>query len=546
MEKEARNLHLDPEHKDLLDGLGLLDVFETLDEFYAEGTTENPLAEIQAFLDSLEGSKFVVFDTETTGLDPATSQIAQIAAVSTSYNGKEFVIEDTYNKICKLGKEGPGQDGLVHLLADIAFNFLERYAVDAAGEASERGNSAWLEKGGKGKGPKKMYLPATGKVEEALQGLAKISPHINKHLTDIVLDLIEDAETLQQIDQLEESGAPQKKIEGLAFRHGFKKNKDGSWITTSDYWGPLINLERSFKEIGALSFDKSTLGPMVYLLPGGTAIHRAPEALQRIILPFIQDPYKWVSENVEGNPMKGVEGKIDLASEAEALTEFLDFLEKHSSGIVAHNSAFDIKMVQGRLNALALLDETPGAQKDLLQGGRPIRSLKVPGKHLDTLTLARKIFTPLLRAVESLDLEDFEEALNEKFKGSNPERIKAKATLVKKELKNMLEALKNYSGNVGHTLGALMGAFGRKAEGWHSALEDVKMTIDVFNQMLDFSQKQLERLRWFSESAQQKIFKVLEEAQKENNAAKYRLSDIKKQEKLNKYKDYTDKKLGRT
>jgi DNA polymerase III alpha subunit (gram-positive type) len=218
------------------------------------------------------------------------------------------------------------------------------------------------------------------------------------------------------------------------------------------------------------------------------------------------DPY-WVLR-FTGRVDKNNEFKnVDSMEERRALEEFMTFIRDQDNPIlVAHNSSFDMKMVNGRL-------EKYGMEK--LEPGVNIREI------LDTLALSREQHLPALldlkqkfiserNAIEGLEdidqmfaaaqqrsadelaaaeLDFHPEAnvndlTNKTLLAINdaPEELREKMLRVV-ILNTLISSLSNTYQNGRAALGTLANSFKITADGAHDAIYDVRMTIKIYNNM---------------------------------------------------------------
>ena len=218
------------------------------------------------------------------------------------------------------------------------------------------------------------------------------------------------------------------------------------------------------------------------------------------------DPYwvlRFTGRADEDNQLKSV----DSMEERRALQEFVTFVNDHSNVIlVAHNSNFDMKMVNGRL-------EKYGMEK--LEPGVNIREI------LDTLAVSRDQYLPALldlknkfvserNSIEGLeDIDSLFAASQQRSKeelaasgldfhpeanvndlstrtmlaiNKAPDEIREKMLRVV-ILNTLINSIDNTYQQGRSVLGILANSFKIAADGAHDAIYDVRMTIKVYNNM---------------------------------------------------------------
>jgi len=154
------------------------------------------------------------------------------------------------------------------------------------------------------------------------------------------------------------------------------------------------------------------------------------------------------------DPYAAVYGSIPMEDAPVVLKKFKGFLEKRNSEkpilLIAHNAKFDVEMTNQKLK----------------EYGVP----EMQFESLDTLVLIRGFFGPLLKIAAKMEETD-------------PNR--------KQELVDLFKTLnlKAYDkarerGDISSRLGHLVQALNIKDKGWHSAIADVKMLMEVMKEVV--------------------------------------------------------------
>ena len=218
------------------------------------------------------------------------------------------------------------------------------------------------------------------------------------------------------------------------------------------------------------------------------------------------DPY-WVLRFTgrvdDSNEFKNV----DSMQEQKALEEFVTFIKDNNNPIlVAHNSSFDMKMVNGRLEKYGMEKLEPGVNiKEILDTLAVSRE-----QHLPALLDLKQKFVSERNSIEGLedidnmfaaaqqrsadelavaDLNFHPEAnvndlSNKTLLAINdaPEELREKMLRVI-ILNTLISSLDNTYQKGRSVLGTLANSFKIAADGAHDAIYDVRMTIKVYNSM---------------------------------------------------------------
>jgi len=177
-----------------------------------------------------------------------------------------------------------------------------------------------------------------------------------------------------------------------------------------------------------------------------------PDILSRLNDPDSPERQSW--EKAQGNKRNRLKEPQDVlkltrygekgrkyVDEQEALEDFVEFIDSFDNPVlVAQNASFDMKFVSTRLvNKLSRY---------------PV---------LDTLPLIQLHVIPALRTISKGEFEPFDE------------RIQKRASDILRKIRTRF----GYSAS----LGKVSQAYGISPEGWHNALADVKMTMQLFRSM---------------------------------------------------------------
>lgn len=230
-------------------------------------------------------------------------------------------------------------------------------------------------------------------------------------------------------------------------------------------------------------------------------IDSLPEKMQQIAK-------EKLSDLDPGYPLKltGYDENNATHTEKEALKQFMLFLKKHPGSILTgHNSKrFDIPFTNERIKHYT---KDPSKVKD-------IQDFSAVANTMDTLLLSRSVFLPALKQMQTnfgnvlkqidarLEPEELSESEEEKqlakqnlvkigddyVQSFTDEEKKELAkykylfTILKTKVDQTLDDLKNQRGHSSR-MGDIAKVFDINAEGWHNALADILMLVDVFNAM---------------------------------------------------------------
>lgn len=208
-------------------------------------------------------------------------------------------------------------------------------------------------------------------------------------------------------------------------------------------------------------------------------------------------------------PLKltGYDESNATATEKEALREFMMFVKKHPGSILTgHNiDRFDMPFVNERIKHYT---KDPSKVKQ-------IQDFNAISNTLDTLVLSRRVFLPALKQMQTkfgTALKQIEANMGEEIKEQenqdkelskrnimqvgddyvqsfNDEEKKQLAkykvlfTILKTKVDQTLDSLKNEKGYHSSKMGDIAKVFNIDAEGWHNALADILMLVDVYNSM---------------------------------------------------------------
>ena len=218
------------------------------------------------------------------------------------------------------------------------------------------------------------------------------------------------------------------------------------------------------------------------------------------------DPY-WVLRFTgrvdDSNEFKNV----DSMQEQKALEEFVTFIKDNNNPIlVAHNSSFDMKMVNGRLEKYGMEKLEPGVNiKEILDTLAVSRE-----QHLPALLDLKEKFVSERNSIEGLeDIDNMFAAAQQRSAdelavadlnfhpeanvndlsnktllaiNNAPEEIREKMLRVV-ILNTLISSLDNTYQKGRSVLGTLANSFKIAADGAHDAIYDVRMTIKVYNSM---------------------------------------------------------------
>lgn len=192
-------------------------------------------------------------------------------------------------------------------------------------------------------------------------------------------------------------------------------------------------------------------------------------------------------------------------SEKDALKEFMLFIKKHPGSILTgHNiDRFDLPFVNERIKSYT------GDPNKIKQ----IQDFDAILHTMDTLVLSRNVFLPALKQMqttfgtvlqqidakigeeinEEIDKEAAKQGLikvgDDYVQSFDDEEKKELAkykylfTILKTKTDQTLDALKNPKGYHSSRMGDIAKVFNISAEGWHNALADILMLVDVYNAM---------------------------------------------------------------
>lgn len=129
------------------------------------------------------------------------------------------------------------------------------------------------------------------------------------------------------------------------------------------------------------------------------------------------------------------ESELDARPEMDILNEFKGFCVKHNGLLVGHNAEFDMRMIGTKVG-------------------------RVPNRGVwDTMLFARFFFHPMLLALEETGDE---------------------------KAKEILSGIRNSKGKPQATLGKVLQSLGKNIEGWHTAMADVRSTLEAFRSIMQY------------------------------------------------------------
>lgn len=225
------------------------------------------------------------------------------------------------------------------------------------------------------------------------------------------------------------------------------KYKDYYWVFFDTETSGLKSGEDQLLEIAAIAVDadfynheqppiKDIFHSKVRLEADTRARLKIPHLPQRKGDLSKQDLFKMTRYGIP----KDQYGKLPYDREAKVMQSFVDFLNKLETDkpvlLVAHNAEFDIGYMKDKSNKYGLDS--------------------FDFEYIDTLKLVKEVFIPLLKVAQSEDLLHVFDKLKAQ---THPFMLK--------------------KGDITGRLGHIASALEIKAEGWHSAIFDIKMLIQV-------------------------------------------------------------------